>query len=175
MKKLIVVVVALVMFGGFSSFGQAKIGHVVQTAILDSIPSFQKIKKEGEAIQVKFETKYAELVKEYQDAEQALIAAQDTLDPFEMSLEQNDLRSKYEAIGAWEQYNQTLQTALMSKLEILDGHYRDAIKKVADEMKLDYVLDGDAVMLYVGPNTLDISDKVRKELLIIDKAHPVID
>lgn len=165
MKKLLLALVMVVGTG--SLMAQTKIAHVNSQVLLDTMPSraiaLQKLKEFEEA-------GYKELQEMEQDLNTSVAIYEKnrpTMSPVIIKIEEEKLMKKQQALQEREQalgaemqaYSQELNGPILKKVQ-------DAVKKVADLKKINYVID-ESITLYFDAG-LDITNEVAAELLKLD-------
>ena len=168
MKKLLLLLVVVVSAGAATA--QSKIAHVNSQMLLDTMPSrqmaIQKFAEYEKAIYVELQEMEADLQKAYLAYQEK--SQSGTMSPVLMKAEEDKIRRKEQAFqerqqsaqGDLQNYSDELNAPILKKVQ-------DAVKKVAANKKLDYVIDVSTTLVANGE---DITNEVAAELLKIDAA-----
>ena len=166
MKKLVVLLVVLVGFGG-TAMSQS-IAHVKSQLLWDTIPS-AKIALENYAKEEKDAyDQITEMQGEFENAVQVYEATKMDMTTLKRQYEEKELM---EMQGRIESTNQSLKDYLIQTSNELNAPLQSRIKRaidiVAERMKLAYVFDESAAIYSAGGK--DITDAVIVVLLKLDK------
>lgn len=164
MKKLLLVLLVVISAGG--AFAQSKVAHVNSQQLLDTLPSRQMAIKKLQEFEVNGVNELKEMQADFETALATYEQKRPTMSPVIIKIEEEKLMKKQQDL---QQREQSLQTEMQAYSQELNGPIlqmvQDAVKKVADSMKLDYVID---VSVTLVANGEDITDKVVVELLKMD-------
>ena len=172
MRKTVFTLIAL--FAVLTTNAQnVKFAHVSSYEVLDSIQSYKDIQAESAKIQNDAQDAYkgieAEMIKIQAEAEAGI----DTLSDFEIQMIQSTLQQKQGFIQQLELNTQKQIQVLEERMFKLTEMYREAVKVVADKEGITYVFDDQSGLVYAGDSGVNLTDKVRSELLKMDNASPV--
>lgn len=162
MKKLLLAIA--IVFSAGSLMAQQKIGHVNSQMILDTMPSRTK----ALAMLQKFEEEgYNELKEMEIDLQKAYKAYQEKagdMTPVMQQIEEDRITKKQAAL---EERQQSLQYEMQAYSAELNGpilkRVQDAVTKVAEVKKLNYVIDETVTLYFAGG--IDITPDVIAEVM----------
>lgn len=167
MKKLLLAFALIFSVGSLCA--QTKIGHVNSQKVLDTLPSrttaLQKLKEFEVNGMAELQEMEADLQKAYQKYE----AERPNMSPVIIKIEEEKIMKKQQDLQMREQsLNQEMQAYSAELNGPILQLVQDAVSKVAEMNKLNYVID-ETVTLYFA-NGIDITDQVITEVLKMDTA-----
>ena len=162
MKKLIVLLLALLPIGAFSQ--EVKIAFVDFNAIFDVIPEREEAEMQFAAISAQYQEQFNTLQTEYQAKAEEYMKLQDTLTEnlkLRRQQEIQDLTSRIENFA--QQAEQDLQQEQAKLLEPIQLKIMNAITAVSEEQGYAYILDARA-LFHTGKNAIDATPLVKTKL-----------
>ncbi len=144
-----------------------KIGHINSNALLSKMPEIakadtaigiyqQELTRKGEAMAKAFKTKATAYQTEYQAGKLA---------PLESEKQKNALIKEQQDLQAYGQDAEQKVTILRKQLlQPVLNKVNDAIKAVAKENGMDYILDSGSGTLFFSDASKDVTDAVKKKL-----------
>lgn len=167
MKKLIVVIVALISFSSFQLQAQSKIAHVNSQTLYDTLPSYKSAKKQLEDYQAAGFKQLQEMDAELQKAYQKYMAERESLSPLLQQFEEERLQKKQAELQQYEQELQQILGKMSQELnEPITKRITKAVEMVAERKKLNYVVEQSTTLYFKGG--VDITNEVIVELLKLD-------
>ncbi len=165
MKKGIVVLVLMSVFGGFSSLAQhLKVAHINYLSIVDSLPSKKRADKDIEVFLKDGEKMLADMQAEYQKSLDIYLATADSLSPIIKELKEKQLMEQQQIIQIKSESLQTdLQILNERAYKPIEDKLKKAIAVVAAKYEVTYVLE-ESNLMYVGTG-LDLTGEVRLEMM----------
>lgn len=156
-----------------SAQAQLRVGYMSPQQVLDSLPEKAAVEKKLNDYLQQKQVDFQQKVKTYQQELSAYQSKKATLSQAEDQKEQAKLNQLSQQL---DQYQQSARSDLQQRRQQLLGPILEdiqrAIKEVADDMKLDFVVnketnDGSQILMYVsdsGKQNLDITQKVINKL-----------
>jgi outer membrane protein len=166
MKK-IVTVVAVVMglvFAGFSTKAQGKIGTINLAELIPSMPEYKKADTSMNEFNNALQQQYQDMVTEYQE-QAAQLGSKDTAKytAAQLELKRKNVQDLLVKLQGWQQQAQQMQqTKNQELLAPIQKKAMEAIQAVAKENGYAYVINKE--QLLVSPPADDILPLVKKKL-----------
>ncbi|HKI47005.1 MAG TPA: OmpH family outer membrane protein [Balneolales bacterium] len=172
-KTLFLFGILLIIGPGLVQAQQLRIGFMNPQEVLDSLPATAAVQKKLNDYLQQKQIDYQQKVKDYQKQITDYQNKKATLSQAEDQKEQAHLGQLSQQL---QQYQQSAQSELQQKRQQLLGPILDdiqsAIKEVAQDMKLDFVVnketqDGSQILMYTSESSkknLDITQKVIDKL-----------
>lgn len=167
MKKIKLVLVAMTLFIGATSFvnAQSKIAHIDTGALVEAMPDYKAAQSQLEKVQKTYDTEIKAMAKELDNKIQLYDQEAETKTAEENQKRVEEVQGMQNNIGQYRQ--QALQDLQKKEMDIYKPvleKARAAIQKVARAQGFTYVLDsttGSGVILADGK---DLLSDVKKEL-----------
>ncbi|MEY4573658.1 MAG: hypothetical protein RLZ10_2957 [Bacteroidota bacterium] len=173
MKKTLSIVALL--FVTNLSVAQSKIAHVNSQDLLDTLTILKEVDNQLLTLQKQKQNEKDALIKEFQDEQQKLEANMGNLTPTMKKAKQSELQLKYENLQViMQEMESELQIEAQKLQEPIFDLVKSAVKKVADQKKIDYVFNSNeqsaSGLLYSSENN-NITKEVIVELLKLEKEY----
>ena len=162
MRKLLLAIA--VVFSAGTLMAQMKIGHVNSQAILDTMPSRDKAEKMLSDFEAEGQKELQEMQIDLQTAYKNYEAKVGDMTPVMRQIEEKKIMDKEQRL---QKRNQDFQMELQAYANELNGpilkRIQDAVSKVAESKKLNYVIDETVTLYFAGG--IDITDEVIAEVM----------
>jgi outer membrane protein len=173
MKKTLSIVALL--FVTNLSIAQSKIAHVNSQDLLDTLTILKEVDNQLLNLQKQKQNEKETLIKDFQDEQQKLEANLANLSPTMKKAKQSELQLKYENLQLiMQEMESELQLEAQKLQEPIFELVKNAVKKVADQKKIDYVFNSNeqttSGLLYSSENN-NITKDVIVELLKLEKEY----
>lgn len=166
MKKILLTAAVLTM--SFAAMAQS-LGHVNTTEVVELMPEMDSVRVQMEAAQKETEETFIAMRDEFQAKYQQYEQKKSTWTP---AILENKERELAEIQNRLQEFSQAAQQDLQELNQQLRAPIiqkaMEAIKKVATERALIYVLDAQDLIYFDPVQAVDITPDVRKELGISD-------
>ena len=155
-----------------ASFAQsnAKFAYVEYQAMTDSVPSKVQADKEMNSFVEEGQKTIEELQTMLQRDYDLYMGARDSLSEFMIERKEKDLQEQQQIIQLKQQsLQEDLQTYNDRLYAPIEKSLKAAVKIVSEKHKINYVFEKSSLMYVSGG--MDITEEVKAELLIIEKAR----
>ena len=167
MKKFKLLLVALVLFVGATSFvnAQAKVAHIDTQALVEAMPEMKAAQSQLEKLEKTYDTEIRAMMKEYETKVQQYGSEETTKTDEENAKRVQEVQGMQNNITAYRQQAlQDLETKRVDIFQPILDKARTAIQKVGRAQGFQYILDsttGSGILLADGK---DLLSDVKKEL-----------
>ncbi len=167
-NKLVLFLAILFSLGG-SAFGQVKLGYVNSQLILEKFKDATDAQKQLAEINKAWETEARNMQQELQTKQeelesQSLLLSETKRQEKETELQNLYLRFQQFQQEKWGQQGEAVKKQADLMKPVIDK-VNEAIRKVGDEQKFDYIFDTVAGnILHVGANQPDLTEAILQEL-----------
>jgi outer membrane protein len=175
MKKGIITLIALIMFGAFSAQAQ-KFGHFDYVAVMDTLDTYKRALAKSEELTADFEAQMKEIEKEYTTKLTDLESNPDMPDIIRQT-RQRELQQLGQVAQELErQYQMNAQKIQERYMVPMDEWLEEAVDIVGKKKGLDYLFyyqEGNTNFWYNEDRAVDVTNAIITELLRLERENPV--
>lgn len=175
MKKGIITLIALLMFGAFAAQAQ-KFGHFDYLEAMDTLDTYKRALKKSEEVRANYETQMKDIEDEYTSKLKDIEEKPDMPDIIRQT-RQNELQQLGAVAQQLEQqYQKDLQIIQDRYMIPMDEWLKEAVDIVGKKEGLDYLFyyqEGNTNFWYNEDRAKDVTNLIITELLRLEKENPI--
>lgn len=164
LKKFLLMAVLCVL--PLAMMAQSKFGHINSQEIITLMPEFKKAQTDLEAMSKKYQEEMDRTKEEFTKKYQEFMAQGDSLPKNIAERRQKELQDMAQRQEQFQQeVMQSMQKAQQEAMQPILKKVNDAIQAIGKANNMIYIFDlGQVPVAYVGPESVDLTAKVKAQL-----------